>query len=177
MKLIQRMTALALAAGLALPTAAGQWTLSAGLSDGFSLSGTFSGTDLDGDGLVSTTSDEVTAFELLLQGPALPVDVTFELPTLLGLSLRVGGTLLGDGADEGLYVDDGVRAVIAGIGALGTSGVLAAWDGASFEGPTIAVRPAGAAVPLPATPVLLAAAGLAAIASGRRRREPRLPSD
>lgn len=70
----------------------------AGFSDGAEVTGSFSGTDLDGNGQLSWFAGEVTAFEMSFSGNGLVDAFSLDFANLFGLVFDLDGDI-GDGLD------------------------------------------------------------------------------
>jgi hypothetical protein len=140
---------------------------------GGNLSGTFSGADLNGNGLISTLDPggEVRAFSLAFGGDALIPGFGAGLTELVALAWQPGaGPAWGDGIQEGLVVGVSGLTLAGGLAAFGETGVGVADE---VSGSMTATRLAlqVAVVPEPGTGVLLVLGlGLAALVARRRRR-------
>ena len=78
-----------------------------GFTDGATVTGTFSGTDNDADGQLSSFVGEVTAFSMTFSGNALVPVFSLTLADLFGLVYDLNGGPLGDGLDLDI---EGIRA-------------------------------------------------------------------
>lgn len=172
---ILRLTSLALAVA-ATPALAGSWSFQQGAySGGGSFSGSFAGTDGNGDGWLSSFDGELSAFHAVFTGDALVATAHFGLGDLYGLTYRLDGGPLGDDSDvpgEGIMVGIGEDiALLSGQGAAGLPGAFMV----DLVGQSSTVLPITVtAVPEPASALLLAG-GLALLARRRRRVQRCLP--
>jgi hypothetical protein len=92
-----------------------------GFSAGAKVTGSFAGTDLDGNGQLSSFEGEVTAFDMAFSGNAEVFAFTRGLPDLFGLVYDLNGGPLGDGTTgdvEGIGVFT-LPGYIVGPGPLG----------------------------------------------------------
>jgi opacity protein-like surface antigen len=169
------LVAAALAAAITTPATAADYSfVLGGFSGGGTLSGSFSGNDDDGNGVISSfdPGTEVTAFAMTFSGDANIGDFSAGLSELLSLVYRpAGGTFLGDDAlpyGEGLWVEQGSKNLIAGLGAYGEAGALV--TDLDFDASSYARLPV-TAVPEPAAWALwlIGVAGLAGARLVRRQ--------
>jgi hypothetical protein len=164
---IAALATLALAAAITGPAAAADYSFTlSGFSGGGTLSGSFSGNDDDGNGVISSIDPgtEVTAFSMSFSGDSAVGDFNAGLTELLSLVYKpAGGLVIGDDLlpyGEGLWVEQGSKNLIAGLGAYGELGALVAdlaKDASSMAPLPVAVVPEPASWAL----WLLGAAGLA----------------
>ena len=90
-----------------------------GFSSGASVSGFFSGIDLNGDGQLSAFDDEVTDFSFSFSGNAFVSAFTLGSGNLLGLVYDLDGGVLGDGTGfdvEGIAASDRATTYAVGPG-------------------------------------------------------------
>jgi len=73
-----------------------------GYTGGGTISGTFTGSDLNADGQIVSFMGEVTAFSLSFSGDSIVASFTHGLPDLWGLVYYVGSGYIGDNYAEGL---------------------------------------------------------------------------
>lgn len=152
-----------------------------GFSGGGSLSGSFSGVDLDLDGLLDASFGELSAFTLNFSGDRVIADFSLGLGDLAGLSFDLNqGMFLGDNGEpntgEGIGAFKGDLVYLSGVGPTGAFDPGAASIGGfvmDFNGITVTASPISvSAVPEPETYALfLAGLGLLGFAGkGRRAR-------
>lgn len=133
-----------------------------GFTDGAFVSGSFSGSDVDGDGQLSSFDGELTAFTMSFSGNALVGAFTLDFGDLFGLVYDFDGD-----------IGDGVILDIEGIGVgsfplyIAGPGPLAACDGVADCG--LVDGPGPAPVPEPAAMALFGL-GLIGLGAARRRR-------
>jgi len=97
------------AASLASSSHAADYLLSqGGFQDGGTLSGQFSGVDLNQDGRLSSFDGEITAFSLSFSGNSLVPAFTHGLSDLFGLSWQVGQPTLGQWGAPGAETAEGL---------------------------------------------------------------------
>ena len=134
-----------------------------GFSDGATVTGFFTGEDLDSDGQLSSFDGEITDFSMHFSGNSLVAAFSLSFSDLFGLVYDLDGGDLGDGTD----LD------IEGIGAFSFSGAYSAGPGpvALCDGSQICGVVAGpdVGVPEPATWAMLLL-GFAAVGGAVRQR-------
>jgi hypothetical protein len=97
-----------------------------GFTDGASVTGSFSGTDTDGNGQLSWFAGEVTAFAMTFSGNALVPSFSLGFANLFGLVYDLNGGPLGDGLDidiEGVGAEDAIAHYLAGPGPFEVCGI------------------------------------------------------
>ena len=97
-----------------------------GFTDGASVTGTFSGTDNDDNGQLSSFVGEVTAFSMTFSGNALVPAFSLTLADLFGLVYDLDGGPLGDGLNldiEGIGAEGGPALYSAGPGPFAECGI------------------------------------------------------
>jgi hypothetical protein len=145
----------------------GSWSYSVGGWGGGGLvSGTFTGTDLDLDGQLSSFSGEVTGFTMSYSGGSIVAPFSLSFADLYGLVYDLNGGPLGDGttlAIEGIGALGSGKGFIIGPGPYAVCGTGAACG--VIEGP------AAGAIPEPMSWVMLIA-GFGLVGGVLRRRQP-----
>jgi hypothetical protein len=180
MKLKRLVTAASVAAALCLASvsahAAFSFTFSqTGFSGGGSLTGTFTGTDLDGNGQLSAFAGEISGYSMSFSGDSLIPDFSHTFADLSGLVYDLGSGFIGDGDTidvEGIASNwFGVAGFdyATGLGPTGGFGgrVIDIATGAESSTPNLVVV---AQVPEPGTLAVLVL-GLAGLAASRRRNQ------
>ena len=90
-----------------------------GFTAGASVTGSFSGTDTNGNGQLSSFDGEITAFAMTFSGNALVPVFSLTFADLFGLVYDLNGGPLGDGLDldiEGIGAEDAAAQYAAGPG-------------------------------------------------------------
>jgi hypothetical protein len=83
------------------------WSISqSGYAEGATISGSFTGADINLDDQITASDGEVTAFSISFSGNSLVPQWTLGLAELVGLVWDVGTPFLGDGSAEWLEVVD-----------------------------------------------------------------------
>jgi hypothetical protein len=120
---------IALGAGLCLASVASQaapmYTFTqTGFSGGGTVTGTFSGSDLNSDGFLSSFAGEVTDYSMSFTGDSIIADFTHGLGDFYGLIYELGSGFIGDGLGGGVE------------GIASNWGEITGYDYASGMGPT-----------------------------------------
>ena len=129
MNFIQKLGTTTVMACLLLPAVAMAETFSftqAGFSEGATVSMTFTGTDNDIDGQISSFNGEVTAFSMSFSGNTVVPAFSLSFPDLFGLVYDLDGGPLGDGqilGIEGVGASGPQFSYAAGPGPVGLCGV------------------------------------------------------
>jgi hypothetical protein len=104
------------------PAGIGSWTfLSGGWGGGGVVTGTFSGSDIDADGQLSSFAGEVTGFSMSYSGGTIVAPFGLGFADLFGLVYDLNGGPLGDGttlAVEGVGAAGGSASFVLGPGPL-----------------------------------------------------------
>lgn len=156
------------------PAGPGSWTfLSGGWSGGGTVTGSFTGSDFDADGQLSSFAGEVTGFMMSYSGGSIVAPFGLGFADLFGLVYDLNGGPLGDGttlAVEGIGAASGSASFVLGPGplALCDTGAMCG----IIDGPA-------AVVPEPASWALMIAGGglLGQVARRRGQRGQRLRLD
>lgn len=96
---------LASSAGAASVSGSTYTFLQEGFSQGATIAGSFSGTDLDGNGRLSHGAGEIDGFNLTFTGNALVGPFTLGMGDLIALVWDIGSSHLGDGVGDGSLFD------------------------------------------------------------------------
>lgn len=122
------LSMIALGAGLCLSStsqAAPMFTFTqTGFSGGGTVTGTFSGSDFDNNGFLSSFAGEITDYSMSFSGDSIVADFSHGLSDFYGLIYELGSGFIGDGLGGGI---EGVASNWGGI---------AGYDYASGMGPT-----------------------------------------
>lgn len=179
MKLKSALFAVALAVGSLSAQAATYSFSQDGFAGGGSVTGSFSGVDLNADGLLdyNTTiggNSEISLFSLSFSGGAQAAAFTMGIGDLAGLVYQVnGGNFIGDNGlvntGEGIVAIGAQVAYFSGVGPLGSAGGQI-WDGAGGPLTSTASLVSVTAVPEPESfAMMLAGLGVMGVVVRRRR--------
>jgi hypothetical protein len=147
--------------------APGSWTYAVGgWGGGGTVTGSFDGTDLDGDGQLSSFAGEVTGFSMSYSGGTIVGPFALTFAELFGLVYDLDGGPLGDGTTLAI---EGIGAIGAGTSFLIGPGPFGLCGGGLGCGEI--VGPAAGVIPEPGTwAMLIAGFGLVGAAARRRSR-------
>lgn len=146
-----------------------------GFAGGGTISGSFTGIDLDTNGFLDFSNSEISQFNLSFSGGTQAPAFTMALSDLAGLVYQLnGGNFIGDnGAQntgEGIAALSAQMAYLTGIGPVGAPGGQI-WDGAGGPLTSTSALLSVTAVPEPESyAMLLAGLALMGAVAGRRRR-------